>query len=200
MKRFLLLFFLLPFFALAQDAPQKYLKVHFLYGSKPRSAFKEGEKKYFGGLHGGHVTIEIDGQIFGFQFKDGFHYIAHRRHPLSCYSVNACSEWIKDTISNKYVSVIIPISAQDYQKLKAVQQIYLAHTPYDYAFLGMRCAAATEDVLSQVRIGKRRSRFGTICFNFFPQPLRRRMLRLAAEKNYTVVKHAGRASRIWENE
>jgi hypothetical protein len=200
MRRFLLLFLLLPFVASAQDVSQKFLKVHFLYGSKPRSLFRETEKKYFGGLHGGHVTIELDGQIFGFQFKDGFHYVSHRRHPLSCYSENPCTEWVKDTVSFKYVSIVIPITTDDYQKLKIVQHNYLDHTPYDYAFLGMRCAAATEDVLSQVRIGKRRSRIGTICFNFFPQPLRRRMLRLAAERNYTVVKHPGRTSRIWENE
>ena len=196
----LVILLLLSLLSSAQEGGEKVLKVHFLYGSKPRKAFRESEEKYFGGIHGGHVTIEVDGMIFGFSPKDGFHYISHYRHRLSSFSERECKEWSKDTASRKYTSIIIPISLDDYLKLKSIRENYLKNTPYDYAFLGMRCAAATADVLSQISIGKKRSKAGLVLHNFFPQPLRRRMLYLASIKKYTVVKHEGRVSRKWENE
>ena len=49
----------------AQDSTM--LKVHFLYGSKPKKAFKHMQKKWFGGLIGGHAGIECgDGKILHF--------------------------------------------------------------------------------------------------------------------------------------
>jgi hypothetical protein len=42
----------------AQDSV--YLKVHFLYGSKPKKRYQDSEPKWFGGILGGHVGIEGD--------------------------------------------------------------------------------------------------------------------------------------------
>lgn len=42
------------------------IKVNFLYGSKPKRKFKETEVKSFGGLHGGHVSVQVGDTDYGF--------------------------------------------------------------------------------------------------------------------------------------
>ncbi|MDJ1468511.1 hypothetical protein QNI19_10730 [Cytophagaceae bacterium DM2B3-1] len=57
----------------------KFIKVHFLYGSKPKKEFKFLEKKWFGGMHGGHVSIETDSVVTGFGPKGKFHVFGNRK-------------------------------------------------------------------------------------------------------------------------
>ena len=56
-----------------------FIKVHFLYGSKPKKEYKKTESKWFGGIHGGHVEIEINDTVYGFGPYKKFHYIAHKK-------------------------------------------------------------------------------------------------------------------------
>ena len=64
----------------------------------------------------------------------------------------------------------------------------------------MRCAAAAYDVLAQVGVVKKRSKFGNVFANFYPKLMRKRMLRDATEKGLKVVRRQGRASRKWKKD
>jgi hypothetical protein len=64
----------------------------------------------------------------------------------------------------------------------------------------MRCAAATYDILEETGIVKRRNRVGKWVSFFYPQLLRRRLLKIANANNYAVVKIKGRSGRSWEKE
>ena len=55
----------------------------------------------------------------------------------------------------------------------------------------MRCAAATYDILEETGMVKKRTRMGKWVTFFYPQLLRRRILKAAAENNYAVVKTKG---------
>ena len=51
-----------------------YIKVHFLYGSRPLSKYRHTERKWFGGVLGGHVGIENDSNhILNFRTSGNFH-------------------------------------------------------------------------------------------------------------------------------
>ncbi len=179
---------------------QNSIAVHFLYGSKPAKGFKQIEKKAFGGKKGGHVTIEEEDKIIGFQPGGNCHVFGSKKKANGYFRADDKTKWIADTVSRKYSSVIIPLTTGQYSKVKNTLKAYLEKRPYDYAVFGMRCAAATYDILEDAGIVKRRSRFGKWSSFFYPQLLRRRILKLAEKNNYTVIKHPGRSSRQWEME
>lgn len=62
------------------------VKVYFLYGSKPARDSRNTESKYFGGIHGGHVSIGIDSSVVGFGPYNGFHIFAHRKNLKAIFS------------------------------------------------------------------------------------------------------------------
>jgi len=179
---------------------QQTIAVHFLYGSKPAKDCKGTEKKWFGGLKGGHVTIETGDSIIGFQPGGNCHVFGKKEKANGCFKVKQKQQWEKDTVSLKYATVIIPLSEERYAKLKNTMNNYLQKCPYDYAVFGMRCAAATYDVLEDAGIVKQRTKMGKWMSFFYPQLLRRRMLKIASEHNYAVVRTNGRRSRVWERE
>ena len=179
----------------AADSTQ-YIKVHFMYGSKPLKKYKSTERHWFGGIKGGHVSIEIDSQVIGFVPSGRVHIFSHRYNRNSAFSVEGIESWKADTISIKYTSVLIPLNIVQYEKLKTILYKYADSTPYDYAFFGMRCAAASCEVLSQIGIYRK----DNIYNNFYPQLFRRRLIKLANAKKWKVVRHDGRSSRKWEGE
>ena len=179
---------------------QQTIAVHFLYGSKPAKGYKGEEKKWFGGIKGGHVTIETGDTIISFQPGGNCHVFGKKEKANGYFSAKEKMGWVKDTASLKYTTVIIPIKEDNYSKLRSTMDNYLQKSPYDYAFFGMRCAAATYDLLEEAGIVKKRSRMGKWVTFFYPQLLRRRILKIADENNYVVVKTGGRKSRVWEKE
>lgn len=179
---------------------QQSITVHFLYGSKPANGYKHEEKKWFGGKKGGHVTIEAGDSIIGFQPGGNCHVFGKKKNANGYFSTKQKEVFIKDTIALKYTSIIIPLNEDGYSKIKNTLNNYLTKSPYDYAFLGMRCAAATYDILETTGMVKKRTRMGKWVTFFYPQLLRRRILKVAAENNFAVVKTKGRPSRVWEKE
>ncbi len=156
------------------------------------------EKKRFGGLHGGHVSVQIGDSVFSFKFIGKVRVFGAKKNLHHHWITQAMSAWIQDTINNKYASIVIPLSYDQFAKLKSIQQSYCGKDPYDYAFLGMRCAAAVYDVFSQLEFFKPRSRLGMIRSNFYPKMLRKRFLKLASNKKWVVLKHDGSERRKWE--
>lgn len=182
------------------DSVQKYISVHFLYGSKPAHGYKTTEQKAFGGIHGGHVYMQIDSTMFSFVPKYGWHIVARHNKVEGGYVVQDANGWANDTSGDKYTSIRIPLSDSQYKVLTTIEKCYLDTSPYDYAFLGMRCASACADVLSQLGIIKDRSNFGLIRKNFYPKRLRRKLLRYAKKNKLEVIRHGGRPSRKWERD
>ncbi len=176
-------------------------RLHFVYGSKPKRAFKSVEKAYFGGIHGGHVYMEIGHDIFSFGPNKGqWHIFGHKRHVVGCYRLDSNLVWCGDTGRLKITSITIPVTEMQMQQFKALEQQYLKASPYDYAFFGMRCAAAAYDILSSTGICRKRSRAGMIANNFYPKRLRLKLLKQAKQKHWQVERQEGRPSRRWEKD
>ena len=195
-----LIFIVSSFLLINTISAQQTIAVHFLYGSKPAKGYKGTEKKWFGGIKGGHVTIETGDSIIGFQPGGNCHVFGKKEKANGYFSAKQKTNWVKDTVSLKYTTVLIPVDEDRYAKLKGTLNNYLQKSPYDYAVFGMRCAAATYDVLEDAGIVKKRTRMGKWVSFFYPQLLRRRILKIANEHNYAIVKTNGRTSRVWEKE
>lgn len=187
-------------FCQGESSNQKSITVHFLYGSKPAKGNEATEKKLFGQLHGGHVSIQIDTEIFSFGFNTEWHVFAHHRNIVGVYHLERVDEWMKDTADKKYTSIQIPLSDSQFTILKNIEAKYLAKSPYDYAFFGMRCAAAAGDLLSELGILKKRSNLGDIIKYFYPKRLRKKLLSYAKKNNLKVTRKQGKKSRRWEKD
>jgi hypothetical protein len=184
------------------DSSGKSVTVHFLYGSKPAKGFKKTEARYFGGIHGGHVFLEFDSVIFSFMLlkDDRVHIFPHKKNKLSGYVIENYSQFASDTSGFKVTSITFNLTDSEYVNLKKIKQDYLSSTPYDYAFFGMRCAAAAYDVLSHADIVKKRSEFFNVFVNFYPKLMRKRMLKYARKNKLNVIMKKGRVGRKWEKD
>ena len=182
-----------------------FIKVHFLYGSKPKRAFKETEKKWFGGKLGGHVGIEVEeNSIIDFIPYGNVHVFADKQDYNSKFVIhNTESFWQifgSPAASVKQMSISIPISAKQKRQLDSIVEAYTNETPYDYAFFGMRCGAATYDILSQIGIVKEYSHRRTYLKIFYPKKLRNRLTEKASYYNWSVARHEGTDRRKWERD
>lgn len=180
------------------------IKVHFLYGSKPKMKFKDSETRWFGGVHGGHVGIEVEkNQIFNFIPNGDFHIFNHERQRNSKFVFHDSIEFWKifGVVKNvKKASIIIPITKTQKQDLEKIVYEYSNKTPYDYAFFGMRCGAATYDLLSKIGILKKVSNNNLIFKVFYPKRLRKMLFKLSLKKKWVVLKKNGSTQRIWEKD
>jgi hypothetical protein len=188
-------------FAAPAQNDSLFIKVHFLYGSRPLKQFKSTETKHFGGKHGGHVSIELDNVDYGFGPSNGsFHLFAHKKKPRSSFDTKNSEGKPAYMGGWKYASVWIPLTEEQYDRVKQVLENYTNKSPYDYAFFGMRCASATHDILAQTGILKSRSNFYYILTTFYPKKLRKRLFRLAETRSYKIIKQEGRTTRKWEKD
>lgn len=189
----------LGFGLLAQDT--SYIKIHFWYGSKPAKGFKKSESKYFGGIHGGHVTVEVGDSVYGFSPGGGRARIfAKRSHSNGYFHLESKLEYTFDSTGDKQTSIVIPVTADELNELRIHVNDYLKNRPYDYAFFGMRCAAAAHEMLSVAGVFKKRTKFFSIFYNFYPKKLRKRVLDKALKEKCEIIHQEGRKERKWEND
>lgn len=181
----------------AQPALTDTVKLHFLYGSKPGKNFKATEPKWFGSIKGGHVNIEAKGRVLDF-LPGNCPLLPDNKHPSGGFRLNQSLYW--DTSSCKWMTILIPVSKQQMNKLEQLFELYSRQTPYDYAVFGMRCAAASYDVLSEIGLVKKLPVKQDIITNFYPKLMRKKMLKMARKNNYTIIRHEGRTSRKWEKD
>lgn len=176
---------------------QDTLKLNFLYGSKPAKGFKGSESKVFGGLKGGHVNIEAIGKVL--DFMPGKNPVFPKNsNPSGGFHLNQSVYW--DTIASKWITILIPVSNYQMEQLKAIFDNYSQKTPYDYAIFGMRCAAASYDVLSEIGLVKKIDTTKNVLKNFYPKLFRKRMLKWAKENGFTILYREGKISRKWEKD
>lgn len=199
--KFKLLFLLvcsIPLLCPAQDS----IRVHFKYGSRPGKGYKKVEKKWFGGIHGGHVSIETEEGVYGFGPQGKFHLVARRgeqkRH--SYFQYQSFRVFQRDSIGHEYLTVILPVTRAQMDSLNALHRCHVENPPYDYAFLGMRCAASSYDVLSDVGITKQKSQKGMWLKYFYPRKLRNMVVKRAAEEGWRMVYRRGNERRKWERD
>lgn len=200
MKNIIIIVFLLLFgLQLQAQTTTHYIKINFLYGSKPVRKFKSTEKPLFGGIHGGHVSIEVDSVDVSFTKKGKFHIFPNKK-----FHSHYIKKELKDSVlyrqGHKWVYIVIPVTEKQYNKIVEIQNRYLEKSPYDYAFFGMRCAAAAQDVLGQSGVLPYKNKFHNILTTFYPRPLRKRMLKMAKLNGYRIYSQPGKESRKWEND
>jgi len=203
--RYAVLFFccILAGEVLSQDTT--FLKVHFLYGSRPKREFQSTERKWFGGKLGGHVGVEADAdRIVNFMRSGKFHWFSKRRLRHSRYVAHSTERFYSifryDSDSVKKAIVYVPITSSQKQKFDSITSAYMTETPYDYAFFGMRCGAATYEILAQLDILRPYSQGKTVRRIFYPRRLRKRIFRIAGENGWRVEMAGGSTTRWWERD
>jgi hypothetical protein len=197
------LFLLITCVAFAQDTA--FLKVHFLYGSRPLKKYKDIEPAWFGGILGGHVGIEGDNlQIVNFVPAGSFHFYDKKNNRHSRFTIHSPDQFYaifgSHPDSVKKAIVKIPVTARQKQQFDSITAAYLKETPYDYALLGMRCGAAAYDILAQVNILPDYTYKQTYKRIFYPRKLRKRLFEKASENNWTVLRAHGTQRRKWERD
>jgi hypothetical protein len=181
----------------ANDSSVHFIKLNFLYGSKPAKGYKDVESKHFGGLKGGHVNIEAGNRLLDFMPGNNPLFPKDKK-PSGGFRLNKSIYW--DTTNTKWTTVFIPVSADQFSELQLLFDSLSKQTPYDYAIFGMRCAAASYDVLSMIGLFPEFSNRKNIATHFYPKLLRKKVLKWASENNLTVIEHEGKPSRKWESD
>lgn len=182
-----------------------FIKVHFLYGSKPGAAYRDSEPKWFGGKLGGHVGIEVeDGRILNFLPSGSFHVFGKKENRHSRFAVHDHNAFYAmfggAPDSMKRTVVKIPITRRQLLTVDSLSTAYLARTPYDYAFFGMRCGAAAYDVLSRIDLLNTCGRATIVRKIFYPRKLRKHLFRKAVQQQWKVERHPGSSRRKWERD
>lgn len=187
----------------AQDS--SFIKVQFIYGSKPLKKYQATERKWFGGISGGHVGIETDScSVLDFHPTKSFHIFSANNNKHSRFLLRSAKEFwsgfhcSEDAV--KKATIVIPVTNAQKQRFDSIANCYLSNTPYDYAFIGMRCAAATYDILSQLGVVERLPLNKVYMKIFYPKLLRLRLYEKAKENGWTVVKQEGSFKRKWEQD
>ena len=182
-----------------------FLKGHFLYGSKPAKKHKGTEQKWFGGVLGGHVGIEGDSnRVINFLPSGKFHWFAKNDNKHSTYAVHSVDDFYRilggSNNDVKKAIVYIPVTTQQKQTFDSISAGYLKQAPYDYALFGMRCGAATYEVLGQLEILTKYSYGKTYRKIFYPKKLRKKLFKKAKENGWTIVRQDGSNTRKWEQD
>jgi hypothetical protein len=189
--------------AIGQDT--LYLKVHFLYGSKPKKEYRSSESKWFGGVLGGHVGIELDSnRILNFVPSGKFHIVAKKNNRHSRFAIHSFESFYSilggEPAQNKKTIVRVPITREQKLLFDSISKAYQEQTPYDYAFIGMRCGAAAYDILGKLDVLKPFSYRRTYRKIFYPKKLRKRLLKKATTNDWQVIREPGSATRKWEQD
>ncbi|NEM99713.1 hypothetical protein [Pontibacter burrus] len=201
----IVVFCLLSHLALAQDST--YLEVHFLYGSRPHQNYKTVEEKWFGSILGGHVGIgaNYSNQILNFVRNGSFHWFPNKQKPHGNYTQHTeeafYDHYKTSSDSIRKAIVYIPITPKQKQQFDSISAGYLTRTPYDYALTGMRCAAATYEILAQLNIVPAYSSDSKTARKIlYPRKLRTRLFKLAQANNWRVEHEPGTKQRIWDKD
>ena len=200
---FILFFYIIPGICYSQDTPS--IKVHFLYGSKPHSRYEDTEPLWFGGKPGGHAGIEYrNDSIIDFVHWGRFHWLQKRGDKHGRFNVHSIKSFYAILGGNpdsvKKAVVIVPLTILQKQLMDSLVVNYRRQSPYDYALVGMRCAAATYDILAQLGILKHLSFRKTYLNIFFPRKLRKRLFKKARKSNWAIERQVGSPKRKWDKD
>ncbi len=177
------------------------ISIHFIHGSYPKKNCFD-QRKTVGGLLGGHIEIEIDGLVYGFEFGDRQNiHIFPRNAPNSFngrFTLKKKADWILETKYDKITTIRVPIDALKKTQLIEKLQSYKTSPPYDYAFFGMRCASSTYEDIATAGVLPKKARFQYVVNAFYPRQLRKKMVRWARTNMIMVEFKKGVDCRVWE--
>jgi len=176
---------------------QDSIQLLFTYGSKP---IVDSEASWFGGLHGGHVSIGYKGAYASFVPDGRVHVFAKKKHKQSAFIIEKDDNFAYDTTNARYLILTIPVSKSQARKVDSLLQMRLFDAPYDYAFFGMRCASAAYEILSSAGIYPKYSLRKMSHKYFYPKLLRKKLLKEAHTKGWNCYYRTGRKSRKWEKD
>ncbi|MEP6675106.1 MAG: hypothetical protein ABJA78_08120 [Ferruginibacter sp.] len=195
MKNVLFICLAFSFKVCSAQGDTSFIRVNFLYGSKPAKGFKKTESKRFGGIKGGHVNIEMDGRCLDFGPGGNCHVFPNKKNPNGKFCIHDKLKW--DTLNDKSAYILVPVTKFQKDSLEKIFTSYSSQTPFDYAVFGNRCASASYRVLNYIGlVDKERS----VLSNFYPKLVRKKLYKWAKRNNYYVKKFGGRDSRIWESD
>lgn len=171
--------------------------IHFIHGSipSPDCVYK---KKRIGGYLGGHVEIEIDNKVFGFLYQTTPINFFPKTKVNSKFEVRRKIDWLSYTRNDKITSIVVPITMEQKINLKKILNLHLKNEPYDYAFIGQRCASSTSEILSDAKILNRFSNNEAIIAFFYPRELRFTLIKFAEKNSLTVRVKNGIYCHSWE--
>lgn len=193
------------------------IRVLIIYGSEPAAGYST-EYKWFGGRPGGHVVLQTGrDRVLSFA-PTVYHPICHifpSRRPadfrssFTTKSVGAFWQTFNYTHTRKFcvdslrqLVVSIPITSIQRKRLDSLSRAYLAHPPYDYAVVGMRCASATYEILAQVGVFGHPYTQHIWWHLLFPRDLRYELLKEARNggvaRGWRVYQTKGCAARNWD--
>lgn len=172
------------------------VKILFVYGSKP---LNHGESRWFGGIHGGHVSVSYNNHFVSF-VPNGKFRVFPRRKAVSAFVEEYEGQFVFDTTDSRYLMVSIPVTAAQRRALDSVCKARLDSAEYEYGFFGMRCASAAYDVLSASGIVRSRGRTSCVIRYFYPKKLRKYMLKMANRNSWPMFFRWGRDTRRWESD
>jgi hypothetical protein len=181
------------------------IKIHFLYGSRPFKLYKSIESKWFGGMLGGHVGIEIGkDSVLSFLPKCKFNLFQRKSLKCGYFTIQSVRDFY-EVLGGRYDSVkrteiCVPITIGQKSRLYSISAAYTKKTPFDYAFFGMRCAAAAYYVMGKAGILEMASDRLPWLEIFYPKILRRKLLALSERNNWSVVRKEGTKRRKWEKD
>ena len=151
---------------------------------------------------GGHVGIEIDSnKIINFVHRGSFHLInSKQKHGTFILSSESHFNSILggESAKVKTMTIYVPVNQKQKQQLDSICSCYLAQSPYDYALFGMRCGAASYELLAQLGILPQYSNSRTALKVFYPKILRKQLIRKAEENGWQIVRQDGSERRQWE--
>ncbi len=171
--------------------------VQILHGSKPKH--HTNGYKVLGGYYGGHVVIQLDTFVYGFNFfGKRVHSVPYRKHRNGIYEKQNLHDWQKQVKDDEVTFITIPIPKEKYEELKDTYENYYLNCPHDYAFFGMRCAASAYWMLGKAGVIRTSSRRRSIVHSFHPKMFRKKIMRIARKKNYRILEKKGDPNRKWE--
>lgn len=187
----------------AQIDTSRVIYAHIYHGWKVKRAYRGETGRSLGGLLGGHVVIQVGEYDYGYNFTSSrVHWFARQRKSLrvGVLEKESASGTAEAWRRGKVTTVRIPVSKAQYEELKTLADAYHNDPPFDYAFFGMRCAATGYYLLGRINVFHHASHTRSICKAFYPKAFRKKILRLAKKRGYTVTVQPGDETRKWEGD
>lgn len=199
MQRVLLFTFLLvSAISQAQDTG-KLAQVHIIHGSRSKYQYQETEPRSLGGMFGGHVVMQLDSHIYGFLFTHyRFHLFPSEKHSIGMFQDQPAGSWHEWVKNDRVTTITIPVSARQFLVMDSTYKEYNKSAPYDYAFIGMRCAASCYKILADAGILEPVTEKQSVWRAFYPRPLRKYLVKLAHERGWGIDITEGSPRRKWE--
>jgi hypothetical protein len=186
--------------AWAQDS-LKLAQIHIIHGSRPKYKYKESEYHMLGGMSGGHVVMQLDSHVYGFLFTHyRFHLFPSEKRSIGMFEDQSASEWRESAAEDRVTTITIPVSKRQFFFMDSVYRQYTKAAPYDYAFIGMRCAASCYKMLADAGILPQVTEKQSVWEAFYPRPLRKKLVQLAHKNAWKIDITAGSERRKWEKD